>query len=128
MGLSARGSPAGDCRRSSAASCPHGVGRAQHAPGVPAPRKPRWPAGASDLARYPTLIVCLAASLAIGLASLGAPRTATASTWRDSAVVESPGARLFVDLRAADTTLPVLLILHGGPGAIQDLWSFMVYQ
>jgi pimeloyl-ACP methyl ester carboxylesterase len=59
-----------------------------------------------------------------------APSTPThpAAGWRDSAIVFSDGARLFVDLRGADSTLPVLLVLHGGPGEIEHgLWSLMAY-
>jgi proline iminopeptidase len=47
---------------------------------------------------------------------------------RDSARVSSDGAQLFVELRATDSTRPVVLFLHGGPGDhIGALLPFMAY-
>jgi pimeloyl-ACP methyl ester carboxylesterase len=61
----------------------------------------------------------------IGLTLLVA---ALAAPIRDSAIVESDGARLFLDIRGADSTSPVVLVLHGGPGDGQNgLLSFISY-
>jgi len=47
---------------------------------------------------------------------------------RDSARVNSDGAELFLELRAADSTRPVVLFLHGGPGDhMGALLPFMAY-
>ena len=65
-------------------------------------------------------------SLTIGLCAL--PVALRAQALRDSAHVQSDGADLFVELRAADSTKPVVLFLHGGPGDhITALLPFMAY-
>ena len=47
---------------------------------------------------------------------------------RDSARVDSDGVQLFLELRAADSSMPVVLFLHGGPGDhITALLPFMAY-
>lgn len=47
---------------------------------------------------------------------------------RDSARIDSDGVQLFLELRAADSSKPVVLFLHGGPGDhITALLPFMAY-
>jgi len=54
--------------------------------------------------------------------------TLPAQAIRDSALVTSDGAQLFLELRAADSTKPVVLFLHGGPGDhVTALLPFMAY-
>src|SRR4026208_727998 len=65
-------------------------------------------------------------SLSFALCTL--PVALRAQTLRDSARVQSDGAELFVELRAAASTHPVVLFLHGGPGDhISALLPFMAY-
>ena len=62
------------------------------------------------------------------LAVCALPIALAAQSLRDSAHVASDGADLFVELRAADSTKPVVLFLHGGPGDhISALLPFMAY-
>lgn len=62
------------------------------------------------------------------LAFLLLPRPLASQALRDSAVVSSDGATLFLELRAADSTRPVVLFLHGGPGdPFSALLPFMAY-
>lgn len=63
------------------------------------------------------------------IALLGlATGTGAAQTIRDSATIPVDGASLFLDIRGADSTRPVLLFLHGGPAdPLNALMSFMAY-
>jgi len=56
------------------------------------------------------------------------PRPLASQALRDSATVSSEGASLFLELRGADSTRPVVLFLHGGPGdPFSALLPFMAY-
>jgi pimeloyl-ACP methyl ester carboxylesterase len=56
------------------------------------------------------------------------PIALRAQALRDSATVKSDGADLFVEIRSVDSTKPVVLFLHGGPGDhISALLPFMAY-
>ena len=63
--------------------------------------------------------------LILGFAITG---PASAQAIRDSATVQSDNASLFLELRGADSTRPVVLFLHGGPAdPLDGLMSFMAY-
>lgn len=82
-----------------------------------------------NAARFGRLLPAMVGIAGTVAAACAAPAAAQSRALRDSAMVESDGARLFVDLRAADSTAPVLLILHGGPGqVVSGLWSIMAYN
>lgn len=56
------------------------------------------------------------------------PVTAASGQVRDSALVQSGGASLFLELRGADSTRPLVLFLHGGPAdPLYGLMAFMAY-
>lgn len=66
--------------------------------------------------------------LTLFLALWTLPFALQAQGLRDSARVDSDGAELFVELRALDSTKPVVLFLHGGPGDyVSALLPFMAY-
>ena len=66
--------------------------------------------------------------LILSFALCALPFALHAQGLRDSARVSSDGADLFVELRAADSTKPVVLFLHGGPGDhVSALLPFMAY-
>lgn len=66
--------------------------------------------------------------LMLSLALCALPFAIRAQGLRDSAQVSSDGADLFIELRAADSTKPLVLFLHGGPGNhLTGLLPFMAY-
>ena len=56
------------------------------------------------------------------------PSALPAQELRDSARVSSDSADLFVEIRGADSSKPVVLFLHGGPGDhVSALLPFLAY-
>jgi hypothetical protein len=55
--------------------------------------------------------------------------SASAQSIKNSALVESDGARLFLEIRGADSAAAVVLFVHGGPGDhYSALLPFMAYS